>query len=271
MKNFILFSILIIASLSRAEHKISLYHEQINNEYYIYADNDEFCDMSIKIEFDVQNMLIDGGNNKVYVVKAKAKKQLLTKLSLDKVGEAYSFRYKYWTNYGIHQNKKYDRDYEYNLPFMASHAFEVYQGYNGSLSHKNQNALDFTMPIGTELTAVRDGVVVKIIEKNNRNCGQEECKKYNNLISIYHPDGTFANYLHIKQNGAIVEVGDKVFKGQLIGYSGNVGWSTGPHLHLVIYNQNLEDIETLKTKFKTGDGSRAEYLVEKKKYSREYN
>jgi len=99
---------------------------------------------------------------------------------------------------------------------------------------------------------------------------KEKCKKYNNLIIIYHPDGTFAEYTHIKHNGSKVKIGDKVSKGQLIGYSGNVGWSSGPHLHLVIFNQNLDNRETLKTKFKTGDGSIIEYLVEKEEYSRNY-
>ena len=126
------------------------------------------------------------------------------------------------------------------------------------------------MPIGTELMAVREGVVVKVIDKNSKNCGKEECKKYNNLIIIYHPDGTFAEYTHIKQNGSKVKVGDKVSKGQLIGYSGNIGWSTGPHLHLVVFNQNLKNRKTLKTKFKIGDGSIIEYLAEKEEYSRNY-
>jgi len=261
---------LLITSLCKAEHKIKIYYESVENGYNIYADNDEFCPMSIKIDFAVTNLNIDGGNNNVYVVEAKVKKQLLTTLKVSKKGKTYTFSYYYWTNYGKHNNKEYDKDYIYDLPFKSSNNYTVFQGYNGTFSHQNENSLDFTMPIGTEITAVRGGIVTNVIDKNNKNCGKEKCKKYNNLITIYHSDGTFANYMHIKQNGSKVKIGDKISKGQLIGYSGNVGWSTGPHLHLVIYNQNIDHRETLRTKFKTGDGSIIEYLVEKKEYSRDY-
>ena len=126
------------------------------------------------------------------------------------------------------------------------------------------------MPIGTKITAIRGGIVVKVVETNNKNCGKEVCKKYNNLIVIYHSDGTFAEYTHIKQNGSVVEVGDKIIKGQLIGYSGNVGWSTGPHLHLLVFLQRLNKRTTLKTKFLIGNGERKVYLKEKNEYSRNY-
>ncbi len=270
MKNYILLIFVLIASLCQAEHNVKLYYEQIENGYNIYADNNEFCPVSIKIDFTVKNLNIEGGNNTVYIVNAKEKKQLLTTLKVSKTGKAYKFSYTYLTNYGENNNKTYDKDYVYNLPFNTSNEFKVYQGYNGAFSHKNEFALDFTMPVGTEIMAIREGIVIKVIEKNNRNCGKKECEKFNNFIIIYHPDGTFAEYTHIKKNGSEVKVGDKVSKGQRIGYSGNVGWSTGPHLHLVIFNQNLNGRETLKTKFKTGDGNNIEYLVEKKDYSRQY-
>lgn len=270
MKNYLLIAFLLIASFCEAKHKIKVYYEKIENGYNIYADNNEFCSVSIKINFNVKNLNIDGGNNKVYVVKAKKKKQLLTSLKVSKNGKAYKLSYKSWTNYGIHNNKDYDKDYVYDLPYKTSNKFKVYQGYNGSFSHQNENSLDFTMPVGTEIMSIREGIVIEVVDKNNKNCGREECKKYNNLIKIYHPDGTFAQYVHIKQNGSKVKVGDKVSKGQLIGYSGNVGWSTGPHLHLVVYNQNIDDRITLKTKFKTGDGNTVEYLVEKEEYFKNY-
>lgn len=270
MNKFLLLIFLIITSICKAEHKIKIYYKQNENGYKVYADNYELCPISVKIEFKVTNLKIEGGNNNIYVIDANSKGNLLTSLKISNKKRKYKVSSRYWTNYGIHNNQEYDKNYRYNLPFRTSNKFEVYQGYNGSFSHQNENSLDFTMPIGTDLMAVRDGIVIKVIDKNRKNCGKEECKKYNNLIIIYHPDGTFAEYTHIKQYGAKVKVGDKVSKGQLIGYSGNVGWSTGPHLHLVIFNQNLNRRKTLKTKFKTGDGSTIEYLAEKEEYSRNY-
>ncbi|WP_277619852.1 M23 family metallopeptidase [Chryseobacterium angstadtii] len=88
-----------------------------------------------------------------------------------------------------------------------------------------------------------------------------------------HPDGTFAQYYHLKQNGVKVNIGDQVKKGDVIGLSGNTGWSKGPHLHFVCYIPRVSENksrETIKTLFKTGNGNKAEYLVEKKTYSKEY-
>lgn len=270
MKNYLLLIFLFIITICKAENKVKIYYEKTDNGYNIYADNDEFCPVSIKIDFTVTNLNIEGGNNSIYIVESQKKNQMLTSLKVSNKKKAYKLSYKYWTNYGNHNVSKYDEYYEYNLPFKSSNKFKIYQGYNGTFSHRNENALDFTMPVGTELMAIREGIVIKVIEKNNKNCEKEECKKYNNLIIIYHPDGTFAKYTHIKQNGSKVKVGDKVSKGQLIGYSGNVGWTTGPHLHLVVYKQELNKSETLKTKFKTGDGTIIEYLIEKEEYSRNY-
>lgn len=270
MKNYFLLIFLCISTICKAELKVKIYYEQTDNGYTIYADNTEFCPVSIKINFSTSNMNIDGGNNTIYVVDALKKKQLLTTLKVSKKGKSYKFSYKYWTNYGNHNDSTYDENYVYNLPFKTSNKFNVYQGYNGTFSHQNENALDFTMPVGTEFTAIRKGIVIKVIDKNNKNCGKERCKKYNNLILIYHPDGTFAEYAHLKQNGSKVKVGEKVSKGQVIGYSGNVGWSTGPHLHLVVFKQKLKERQTLKTKFKTGNGDKVEYLIEKNEYFRNY-
>lgn len=270
MKYYLLFITLFIVTICKAELKVKIYYEQIDNGYNIYADNSEFCPVSIKLDFSTTNLDVDGGNNNIYVIEALTNKQLLTTLKVSKKGKGYKFTYNYLTNLGNHNEDSYDEDYPYYLPFKTSNTFKVHQGYNGAFSHKNENALDFTMPIGTEIVAIREGIVIEVVENNTKGCSEERCKKYNNFITIYHPDGTFANYSHLKQNGSKVKIGQKVVKGQLIGYSGNVGWSTGPHLHLEVYKQKITDRQTLKTKFKIEDGNRIEFLIEKNEYARNY-
>ncbi|WP_180336327.1 M23 family metallopeptidase [Pontibacter ramchanderi] len=184
--------------------------------------------------------------------------------------KASNFRYTYTTNYGDHNLKKYTEDFNYFLPYKKGTSHKVWQGYNGNFSHQGENSLDFIMTEGTDIHAVRDGVVVKVVQENNISCVSRDCAKFNNYILIYHSDGTFAEYAHIKHMGALVKEGEKVAAGQSIGYSGNVGYSSGPHLHLAIFMQKLDERVTLTTRFLTGDGSHAEALQEQTEYIRSY-
>ena len=55
-----------------------------------------------------------------------------------------------------------------------------------------------------------------------------------NFVRILHDDGTMALYAHLKAEAAMVRVGQQVRRGQLIGLSGNTGFTSGPHLHFVL-------------------------------------
>jgi len=270
MKNIII-CILFLCTTKNYAQQIKVYYEPIQGGgYTVFANNNELCPVSIKLSFKLTNLRATKGNNIIFVVPPKSNKFLLTDVVRVKKNKKDKISYNYTFNYGDHHLKTYDRNYDYFLPYEKETAYKVHQGYNGSFSHENENALDFTMPVGSAIHAVRDGVIIKVIDKNSKHCGKKECMKYNNLIMVFHPDGTFAEYAHIKKSGAKVTVGDTIKKGQLIALSGNVGFSTGPHLHFVTFFQRLGSRETLKTKFLINDGKTKTFLIEKETYSRQY-
>jgi len=83
------------------------------------------------------------------------------------------------------------------------------------------NGLDFPSARGTPVYATADGIVEK--------SGYDQGSGFGNLIVLQHNLGFKTYYAHLQKTE--VESSQYVHKGQLIGYSGNTGRSTGPHLH----------------------------------------
>ena len=263
MKYFLLFFSFIfqITYCNADDIRATIYNQKSEKGYHIVVDNDEYCPVSLKIDFDLKNLTSTKGNNRIFVVPAKSKGFVITDLEYIKKA-SYSYNLQTLLNYGDATLTKYD-DYDYSLPFLKGQSFKVDLGYNGTVSHQGENSLDFTMPVGTSVVAVRDGIVVKVVAINNQNCPERKCNEFNNYILIYHADGTFSKYVHLKYRGAKVKEGDVVKENDLIGYSGNVGWSSGPHLHIMIYLQKIDVPETIKTKFKINEGFESRILNEK--------
>lgn len=82
--------------------------------------------------------------------------------------------------------------------------------------------IDISVPVGTEVRAVADGVIV-----NQINRGSESFGKW---LEIRHDDGTCSVYAHLSDY-SMVRQGQRVSKGDLIARSGNTGNSSGSHLH----------------------------------------
>ena len=89
-------------------------------------------------------------------------------------------------------------------------------------------ALDILMPIGTDVLAIRAGIVVGVEEDF---VDGDNVLGHENYVFVQHEDGSVARYVHLTQMGALVEVSDVVQQGQPIGVSGHTGNSTEPHLH----------------------------------------
>jgi len=140
------------------------------------------------------------------------------------------------------------RDYEYLLP-LQQRGFRIDQGFGGGFSHndsQNRYAVDFAADIGTPVLAAREGVVMQV-ENDFAKAGlnRERYGGRANFIRILHDDGTMALYAHLREEGALVRVGQRVRIGQQIGLSGNTGFTTGPHLHFVIQVNRGMKLESL--------------------------
>lgn len=87
------------------------------------------------------------------------------------------------------------------------------------------NAVDFGAPVGTKVVAAEDGEVV-ISKEGGWNGG------YGSYIVIKHANGVQTLYAHLSET--VAGVGASVSAGEVIGYTGNTGRSTGPHLHFEV-------------------------------------
>jgi murein DD-endopeptidase MepM/ murein hydrolase activator NlpD len=139
---------------------------------------------------------------------------------------------------------KPDNSFIYHLPFAKGSKFLLIQGYNSTMSHKDELSLDFKMRKGSKICAARAGVVTEIKKDSDVGGLKDEYLSQGNHIIITHDDGSTAMYWHLKKDGVLVNVGDSVIQGQHIGYSGNTGYTAFPHLHFQVYDSNGTNIAT---------------------------
>ena len=159
---------------------------------------------------------------------------------------------------------KDDTSYVYALPFEEGKTFRVIQGYFSHFTHKERAALDFNMNRGTNITAAREGVVVRVKEDGTKGGLNKKYRPDGNNIVIQHADGTRAGYWHLQHNGALVNVGDTVKAGQLIALSGKTGYAAVPHLHFLVWTNKNGQWQQIATRFQTSKGIK--YLRSWKKY-----
>lgn len=96
---------------------------------------------------------------------------------------------------------------------------------------------DWVMPLGVSLLAVADGTVEFAGEERPFNCptlgGKTVAGLHVNIVHVL-PNGESLRSEYVHLNQIVVSNGQKVKSGQLVGYSGNTGCSTGPHLHFAV-------------------------------------
>lgn len=135
----------------------------------------------------------------------------------------------------------------YKLPWGGGQSHDVCQGNNHAGSTHTglaSYAWDFCMPIGTAVGAARGGTVKAVRQDSNTGGWNPKYVNDANYIVVDHGDGTSGLYMHLMFNGARVKVGDQVQTGQLLGYSGDTGWTSAPHLHFMVMQTSSSDYYT---------------------------
>ncbi len=110
-----------------------------------------------------------------------------------------------------------------NTPFSDAHE-ALYSGHG-------HDGLDIGTPIGTPVLAALDGTVLATGNTDaTRGCQGGSFGKW---VMLEHNNGLNTMYAHLSQIGVVP--GQKVTTGEVIGYSGETGYATGPHLHFGVY------------------------------------
>lgn len=138
------------------------------------------------------------------------------------------------------------------LPWTANVTFMVSQGHNGG-SHVGVGAWawDFATPAGTPIRAAHVGTV-RLVKGNSAVGGCDPAYANDaNYVIVDQGNGFESLYLHL--GSVTVGAGQAIQRGDLIGYSGQTGWSCGAHLHFQVqrspaggggagfYNQTIRD------------------------------
>lgn len=144
-----------------------------------------------------------------------------------------------------------DTSFVYQLPFTAGTKVWMFQGYYSRFTHKHRAAVDFKMKPGSEIRAARSGVVLRIKEDSNVGGWNKKYRGDANFIIIEHEDSTRAAYRHLEFEGVLVEPGDTVHTGTLIGYSGKTGYRASPHLHFMVSAFTNNQWTQIPTRFAT--------------------
>ncbi|SHH98370.1 M23 family metallopeptidase [Marivita hallyeonensis] len=221
---------------------------------FIAENRHALLPVTVDVEMNLQNLRLAGGGSGPFVLQGREKVQLFTLTTASQGGWSYRYTFS-WSRGDI--TARHDDSYRYRLPYGSDQSFPVGQSCNGRFSHigPQKYAMDFDMPVGTPILATREGRVVAVKEDSNRGGPSRSYENDGNYVIVAHGDRTLAQYFHLRQNGIAVQLGDTVRRGQLLGYSGNTGRSTGPHLHFeVIKGARGVESETVPVRFATSAG-----------------
>jgi murein DD-endopeptidase MepM/ murein hydrolase activator NlpD len=207
------------------------------NSFELFVNNPLYGPISVHFDVTQTNMELSQPESFDAVIPARSRALAFTATPAD-TENSWEFDFKFAWHLGD-IGAVHDDTVIYDLPFEKGQSFTMVQGYNGTFSHfaEYQYSVDFDMPVGTPVTAAREGTVVLIETSFSEGGTDPALESKANFITIMHEDNTMGEYVHLSHKGQLVTLGQQVERGDVIGYSGNVGYTTGPHLHFHVFTR----------------------------------
>jgi murein DD-endopeptidase MepM/ murein hydrolase activator NlpD len=224
----------------------------------IIAHNECLCPAQVAVWVTAADNLRGGvqGNRVTAVLPAGAEQTLLV-LRAQRPGAPWSFELEHGFILGD-PAAEHRPDEPYLPPIAPASSFPITQAWPDRITHvtaDSEYAVDIAMPEGSGVFAARSGTVVAVAYANFLGGADAvEFAAKANQVRILHDDGTFAIYAHLAWDSIRVRPGQRVARGERIAASGNTGFSTGPHLHFVVLqNEGLKSV-SVPVRFSDGRG-----------------
>ncbi|HEA47079.1 MAG TPA: M23 family metallopeptidase [bacterium] len=155
----------------------------------------------------------------------------------------------YFTEEGKSLRKQFLRS---PLSYRRISSYFSYRRFHPILKvYRPHPGIDYAAPIGTPVRSIGEGRVVYKGWKGG----------FGRFIKIKHKRGYYTTYGHLRRYAKGIRTGVRVSQGQVIGYVGSSGLSTGPHLHFAVI-KNGRYINFLRLKLPAVKSVKKEYLKE---------
>jgi len=223
----------------------------------LVANNTYFAPVQLKFHLvQMANLGAEVPSDGWRILPPRAELELLT-VSKDDPGAASTFEYEFAYMVGD-PHAEHAPDRPYRLPYASASSFKVSQAYPSAITHRDAaslHAVDFVMPVGTQVFAARAGTVIEVAsEFHDAGLDPEVDGPRANIIRVLHDDGTMSLYAHLNWNSIRVTPGQHVQRGEYLADSGNTGFTTGPHLHFVVQRNREGTLISVPVQFAAADG-----------------
>lgn len=226
----------------------------------LYADNSCFCPAEIAVRL-IEPTNVAGFEQEVLRTVVPARREtVLAVLKPVDLKQKMSFGHEYRAFLG-EPGVGHEPGEPYRAPFAVAREFRVTQAYPARFTHvdpASAYAIDFEMPVGTQIYAARAGTVIEVASQYFEATVDPSKATRANVVRVLHADGTMAMYAHLNWDSIRVRPGQIVARGEYIADSGNTGFSSGPHLHFVVQRNAGLKLESLPVEFAGSAGSRVE-------------